>query len=31
MIDSYFISVKSLIAGADKKDVDLKHWSEKLK
>jgi hypothetical protein len=29
-IDQYFINIKSLLAGADKKDVNLKHWSEKI-
>jgi hypothetical protein len=29
-IDQYFINIKSLIAGADKKDINLKHWSEKI-
>ena len=29
-IDQYFINIKSLIAGADKKEVNLKHWSEKI-
>lgn len=29
-IDQYLINIKSLLAGADKKDINLKHWSEKL-
>jgi hypothetical protein len=29
-IDQYFINIKSILAGADKKDIDLKHWSEKI-
>jgi hypothetical protein len=29
MIDDYFISIDSLLAGASKKNVDLKHWSKK--
>lgn len=29
-IDQYFVNIKSLIAGADKKDINLKHWSEKI-
>jgi hypothetical protein len=30
MIDEYFISVDSLLAGADSKKVDLNHWSKKI-
>ena len=30
MIDDYFISIDSLLAGADKKNVKLIHWSKKM-
>jgi hypothetical protein len=30
LIDEYFINIKSLLAGADKKDVNLIHWSKKI-
>jgi len=29
-IDEYFININSLMHGADKKDVQVKHWSEKI-
>jgi len=29
MIDDYFVSIDSLLAGANKKDVNLIHWSKK--
>jgi hypothetical protein len=29
-IDEYFININSLVHGADKKEIQLKHWSEKI-
>lgn len=29
-IDQYFINIKSLLAGADSKEIKMKHWSSKL-
>jgi len=29
-IDNYFISIDSLMAGADSKDVTVKHWGDKI-